>query len=280
MNRISSLTGFALAALLLLGLAAPNGSAAFIHPTQNAVAEGDTATVAIQTRPNTAGSTFDFARKAWVKFDLTGQNPDPDLGAMLRLVFKGSGTGDDPPNDPDWVTAVYGLNSGYSPDESGDNELDIDWTESDFTDTPTTAWEEAPENDEGSDIGFESQATKIGTFDIDTDNDGSITDEKGNPYSVSISTLGDFLQSDNSVTLMLAANESQSSGGDSRDFWRRTDGLVDHDDNPVTPQEDARPTLQFTVIPEPTSLVLMGLAGLLVLSRRAREERRRGASPS
>jgi hypothetical protein len=55
---------------------------------------------------------------------------------------------------------------------------------------------------------------------------------------------------------------------------------VDHDDDSGTPPQDARATLEFTVIPEPTSLVLMGLAGLLVLSRRAREERRTGASPS
>lgn len=267
MNRFVTLTKTPLIATLFVALMASPASAAMINPTQNAVAEDDDARVAIQVRPNaSSGGGFQYTRKAWIKFDLSGELPDPTKPATLTLYYKGPGTGND--DDENWVTALHGLDAGYSPDESSDGELGTDWTEADFTDDISSAWEEAPENDENDQIAFEAQTTKIGTFDVDTDGDDMTDDEKGKSFSVNIFKLDDFLQPDNTVTLMLGANATQNAGGDSRDFWTRSASNVDHDDDSGTPNTDARPTLEFTVIPEPTSALLLALAGLLALGRR------------
>jgi hypothetical protein len=73
---------------------------------------------------------------------------------------------------------------------------------------------------------------------------------------VTLPTLGGFLQSNNTVTLMLGAAVSVNSNGDSRDFYHRNNS-------------GNEPTLAFTV-PEPTTLLLLLLGSIGLVGRRRR----------
>lgn len=257
---------FAVVAATVLYGAISHG--ALVYPSQNAYAEDDGAGAGIRVRPNNSPPSPDFryTEKSWVKFDLTGQNADSAASATFTVYFDTLGAGNG--EDPDLVTAVHGLNTGYTPETdvngTGEDEFGTGWTESDFTSanhgSNAGAWQLAPENDQGSSILFESQTTKIGTFDLDPNGDESPDFGSGTAFSVTLDTLGDFIQSDNTVTLMLAGNAGLHSNADSRRFFDRQDSDVGGN--------DYRPTLDFSVIPEPGTLGLLLLGGTGLLRRR------------
>jgi len=237
-------------ALALTGMS----SAAMVTASEDAFAEDDNAGGTIKVRPNgISGGSFNFSKKAWIKFDLTGQNADGSKSATFTLTFEGGGD-----NDSD-IIAVWGLDAGFVPNETG--EYTTAWTQSTFTSDGGASWQNAPENtntggatSSNGDGAFDTtQATKIDTFDLDPDDDG-VANDVGESFSVVIATLNDFLQSDNTVTLMIAGVEQVGNAVD-QEFFNSSD----------TGNE---PTLEFAVIPEPSSFALLGLGGLTLLRRR------------
>ncbi len=129
------------------------------------------------------------SRKAWVRFDLTGLNPDLDADATFR--FRQADIGDSYTG----TLAVWALVTGFTP---GGGILDTDWDEDALT------WNNAPANSTASKNNFTEDAIKIGTINFNTG-----TEDTGYVYSINIGPLADLLQADNTVTLMISV-DSQS----------------------------------------------------------------------
>ena len=173
--------------------------------------------------------------KPYMRFDLSSFTPTI-TSASLDLIAQGEAM---EANDVLTVN-VYGLNDGTAGETT--------WTEGGIT------WNNAPGNVTTSDAGFVN-STLLGTFDV-TDN-GSIV---GTTYSFSSAALITFLNADtnNKVTIMLSSAEGS---GDDADANYVSFAGFEHAtyDGP-----------KLTVIPEPATMGLLGIGGLLALVRKNR----------
>lgn len=159
-----------------------------------------------------------YYRKAYIKFDLSGMNADPQAQAVF--TFRDA----DPVNSG--TLRVWGLDAGFSP---GVGKLGTDWSETLLT------WSNAPANVAGGGFLDSTYATLIDTIGT------SYNDPPGTAHLVTIGRLGDYLQADNTVTIgvtalteygavfRMASSENTSFNG---------------------------PELTFSVIPEPSTLVI------------------------
>lgn len=163
---------------------------------------------------------IEFARKAYVKFDLNGHNPNGSQPATFTIRKA------DLP-DADFTVNVYGLLAGFIPDAG---ELGTDWSKTLLT------WNNAPANVDTI-TGFDStEASWIGTIAPQR------SDAVGTSYSVDLPTLDTYLQSDNTVTMFLIV-DSQTNTSPSMLF-----ASSEHADL-------AGPELHF--VPEPATLTLL-----------------------
>jgi hypothetical protein len=157
------------AALLLSVVMVEAATIVSVIPSQNRSVEGDGSSSIIRARPNQT-SGRDFASKAWMQFDLDGYDAFPDEPATFTITFRDTLVGGN--DDTNWEVRVFGLDAGFTPDET--NELGIGWSESDF-DGSATDWDRASANLQSDDISFESaNTTLLGAFDLDTNNNNQI----------------------------------------------------------------------------------------------------------
>ncbi|MGN6553377.1 MAG: sialate O-acetylesterase [Verrucomicrobiota bacterium] len=128
-------------------------------------------------------SSLDLARKAYFQFDLTGLNADPNLAAAFTVYFKASNA---------QRVQLWALNQSYPVISS-----DITWNTAQANDTDSNALLS----------GGTFTATPIGA-------DVLIPISGTNPFTFSISRLGDFLFG-NKITLVLTgvADAANNSGG-------------------------------------------------------------------
>ena len=182
----------------------------------------------------------DNVRKAYLKFDLTGLNADLSAEATFTATISYRSAN----QNGNRTFYFYGLNSGFTP--TG-NELGTDWDQTALT------WNNAPGNDRTTnvDTGFDaSTTTLIEAF------GNQYNSDVGKVYTVTIASLGDFVQADNTVTLMISWSDTTEYGFGSRE-------------NPTTAYQ---PTLEFTTVPEPSDFALIAAAmgGAVILLRRRR----------
>lgn len=139
--------------------------------------------------------TLEVCRKAWIRFDLSSL--DYDVDRPVTFTFRHNepvGT-----NDFQGCLYVYSLRPGFLP---SDQTQGIDW------DPDLLTWENAPGNDT---IGFllnPIQCTAHGEIVVDTLDPGQ---PHGTTYSLTIPRLGDILQEDETVTLILCVKSQQGS---------------------------------------------------------------------
>jgi len=171
-------------------------------------------------------------RKSWIKFDLSGQNADLSGGATLSLALSVASA-------TTFTVTIYALNAGFVP-SSGI--LGTNWSETAIT------WNNAPGNDLADGTAMNtSQTTSLGSFTV------ASTTAAGTVFTQSFSLLSSFVQSDQTVTLMIGVTQVSN-----------TPNLNLASSENTT---YSKPQLQFSVIPEPRSgaLVLIGLLGGLAL---------------
>ncbi len=168
-------------------------------------------------------------RAAWFKFDLTGLDADSDASAEFEITFQTSGA------SGLFELEAFGLNSGFAGT--------TDWSEG------TLAWASPPPGASSNLHSVSSDMTSLGTtnFTLSADSEVSFT----------ITNLGDFIQTDNTLTLALFSNTYD---GSPLAFYSKESAGAGQS-----------PTLTYAVIPEPGSLMLMfsGLIGLYLLKRRS-----------
>ncbi|MDD2598441.1 MAG: autotransporter-associated beta strand repeat-containing protein [Kiritimatiellae bacterium] len=145
-------------------------------------------------------------RKMYAKFDLSkSQSADLDAPATLTLCYTGyysynGGTGC-------WIMP-YALKSGFVPAGSV---LGIDWQESDIT------WNNAPANQtEG--LRFTSDAENL-LVGEETHWWILYSTKSGTRFKVDLPRLGDYVQSDNTVTVMFTAGFNTLSGKQARSIY-------------------------------------------------------------
>lgn len=177
-------------------------------------------------------------RKAFLLFDLAGDNPDPTAAATLTITQQLSGNASD-------TYGLYALNSGYTtstdPEQGGQPRLGTAWT------AAAIDGDNAPGNNSGS-TGFESNVTEIATFTVGAAN---------NTITINIPSLAPYLQSDGTLTLML--HQDVNNGDNGTAFYTNLES------NPAY-----QPTLTFSTspVPEPAAIGLLGVGGLAVLLAR------------
>lgn len=178
-------------------------------------------------------------RKSWLKFDLTGLDADLTQSGTVTLTLAGNSS-----SDTTFRIALYAL------DDTGVTAPT--WTES------TITWNNAPGNDTGG-SGIRDLEGGETTLLGETATIASST-SAGTQYQFTISELSTFLQSDNTITVIAISSFQPDPGP--------TLALASSENA----TEAWRPTLTFATIPEPSSALLMGVAGLgaVALWRRRR----------
>ncbi|WFB35404.1 DNRLRE domain-containing protein [Kiritimatiellota bacterium B12222] len=208
----------------------------YIREGQATTVQGGGVTEDLRVRSDGSANN-DNVRKAYLKFDLTGMNADLSQSATFNTTISYRAN----IQNGNRIFYFYGLDAGFTP--SG-TELGTDWDETALT------WNNAPANDSVTNIdrGFTDDASLIYTA---SNQYGSAV---GKEYNITIPTLGDYVQADNTLTLMISWSDTVEYGFGSKE----------------NSTEAYRPTLEFATIPEPGSVVLMliGAAGLLIFRRR------------
>ena len=183
-----------------------------------------------------------FVRKAYVRYDLSGlafdHTTDLDAASLSMTFYDGNaGNGG---TTIDWTFQVYGLNDG----DAGEG-----WGEG------TINWNNAPQNDTSNGNGVLAGATSLGTFNF-----------VGRTQVVDFTGTGgtavrDFVagsSSDDLVTFIVVRDTPQPDAGNSYIHYLGTK------ENAGQPNV----TLNLTQVPEPSTLALLGLGGLLIAHRR------------
>ena len=186
----------------------------------------------------------DYTRKAYVKFDLNGETYDPNAEAIFKFTpVEYTGEGID-----SGTLEIFALNSGFVAGDglvTGVDELGFDWAEGDLI------WDNAPANTETQAEFDALDVTSLGTIDFEA-NDST---DLGKTLFAVLPNLSDFLQSDGTVTLMIAMKTQE--GTQVLRIASSEYGTVDY-----------RPQLELSVVvPEPATWVLgmIALAGLALL---------------
>lgn len=186
-------------------------------------------------RDNAANN--DHVRKAYFKFDLTGLNADLSAAATFTPTISYRSAN----QNGNRTFYFYGLNAGFT---APTGELGTDWDETALT------WSNAPGNDRTTNIdtGFDATTTSL----IYTASN-QYNSDVGKSYTITISELGDYVQADNTVTLMISWTDTTQYG-----FGSKENSTISY-----------RPTLEFTQIPEPSAAALLiGLGASLLVTRR------------
>ena len=190
-----------------------------------------------------------FARKPYLRFDLSGLPAGEITDASLSLYISANNSGGSPlnPAPAAYTISVYGLADGV-----GEN-----WVEgnggTDNNPANEIVWTNAPGNLTTSGINFNADATLLGILNIaNTDATGSTVTFNATPELLTFLNA----DTDNLVTLMLARSEA---GSPNLNFASKEFTPGDLSDEP---------TLNLTIVPEPGSLALLGLGGLLIARRR------------
>jgi hypothetical protein len=179
-------------------------------------------------------------RKSWIRFDLDGQNADTSQSGTVTLTLAGNSS-----SDTSFRIALYALNDGEDPG----------WIESGVG---GITWSNAPGNDT-SGAGINDLEPGETTLLGETANIAAST-SAGTAYQFTIPMLSTFLQPDDTLTV-IAISSFQPDPGPTL---------------AIASSENAtaawRPSLTFTAVPEPSSLMLslLGFTGLLTAIRRHR----------
>jgi len=177
----------------------------------------------------------EFERRGFAKFDLAGQNADATEAATLSFTVIGLA---DTSGSSSATLDVWALNSGFTGA--------TDWSEG------SIHWDNAPANgaSNGSSPYFTSDATMIEDGLAITSTDVT----NGTLFEINIALLSDYLQSDDTVTVMFMADASDN----------------DQEINIASSEHAtvAGPTLEFELVPEPASLALLAVGGFVMLPRR------------
>ena len=180
-----------------------------------------------------------FITKSYMRFDISGLSQAVDSATLSLVHATSSNTEGDETFDID----VYGLNNGTTGETT--------WTETGIK------WENAPgePGNDPADNAFEN-ATLLGTITVDVSNG------LGTTYTLSSAALVTFLNAggltDDEVTIMLTA----------QDLDTNSEGVNFASRNNTT---YAAPKLSMTEVPEPATMSLLGIGGLLALVRRRRK---------
>lgn len=202
------------------------------------VMEGGTSEHLLVRRDNDANNNN--VRKAYFQFDLTGLNADLNASATFTTTISSRSAN----QNGNRTFYFYGLDAGYV---ASGGELGTDWDETALT------WNNAPANDRVTNIdtGFTDAASLIYAA------SGQYNSDVGKVYNINIANLADYVQTDNTITLMISWSDTTQYGFASKE-------------NSI---EAYRPTLEFsTVIPEVSSFALITAlcSGSLIVTRRRR----------
>ncbi|MGE9267621.1 MAG: DNRLRE domain-containing protein [Verrucomicrobiales bacterium] len=207
----------------------------FIREGQATVVQDGGTGVDLALRSDNSANN-DNVRKVYFKFDLSGFNADLNSSATFTTTISSRSAN----QNGNRAFYFYGLNAGFT---ATGGELGSDWTETALT------WNNAPGNDRTTNVdsGFNPATTTL----IQT-NDNQYNSNVGKVYTITIANLGDFVQADNTVTLMASWSDTTEYA-----FASRENTTVAY-----------HPSLEFNTIPEPTTLVSALVGGLLGLRRR------------
>ena len=184
-------------------------------------------------------------RKAYLLFNLSGDNADAGSSATLKITQSISGNSAD-------TYGLYGLNAGYTTaseaEQGSQPRLGTSWLASRIDGY------NAPGNNSGSTSFDSSWAAEITTFTVAG---------AGASETITIPSLAPYLQSDDTLTLMVRQDVNNSDNGTG--FYTSLASVTAD-----------QPTLTFTTaaVPDPGSLALVatGTAGLLLLRAMCRRE--------
>ncbi|MBT63034.1 MAG: hypothetical protein CML13_07460 [Puniceicoccaceae bacterium] len=231
---------------LLLALTSASYGLTITSSDDGYVREGQSTTVQdggisehLYVRKDNSGNN-DHVRKAYYKFDLTGLNADLSAAATFTPTISYRSAN----QNGNRTFYFYGLNAGFT---APTGELGTDWDETALT------WSNAPGNDRTTNIdtGFDAATTSL-LYTASNQYNSDI----GKSYTITISELGDYVQADNTVTLMISWTDTTQYG-----FGSKENSTISY-----------RPTLEFSQIPEPNAAaLLMGLGASLLITRRRRQ---------
>jgi hypothetical protein len=173
------------------------------------------------------------ARNIYLKFDLTGIDL---LDAQTASFSITSAIGIDANFPTSWTFQLYALNAGTT---------HYDWLETNLTNSTAPGYVAG---------GLPASATLLGQFSETT---SATTSVLGNTYQVNFSNLQNYLQADDSITLILVTQSQGTQLNPSFRFASKDHATL------------AAPTLSFTV-PEPGKFSLLSLGSMLFILRRQR----------
>lgn len=127
-----------------------------------------------------------YFRKCWIRFDLAECNFDVEAPAELSFRTIDTLNSGGAPS----IVNVYALKSGFS---ATPEQLGVDWQEDELT------WNSAPGNDVSNAILMTDQADLLGQIHVEQPSQNTVTEHR-----IALSRLGDYLQADDSLTVMLS----------------------------------------------------------------------------
>lgn len=218
------------------------GADTFIAAFEQDTNYGNLATLNIKNAMSDGVPSISFNRKGYIRFDISALGSSSIAGATLSLTIGNGVEGD--PGDP--VTGVqlfsiYGLNDV----DSGEN-----WVESALT------WNNAPANDTSSGSSVLSNTSLLGQFSFTgTGNTGSFAQLSGG-------NLVNFLSDDtNSLVTFILVRETFDPN-----YHGWIHNFASKENLTLSP-----PSLTITQVPEPSSVVLLGL-GIAALVYRTKSK--------